>query len=326
MLSAPARPSTGRLASHGIVWGMVFVLMFLIGPAEARAEGVKWEDLTLDEALAKAEKKDTYVIVDLWAEHCGACGDMDEQLWNTEEGETLVDGLIAVKIATDKPEGATIQSRYPIMGLPMILFLRPDGTEIDRVVGYRNHKKVVEDATLIKSGIDLLPEMEAELGESTNLDLMGDILRKYLYRKRELDAEVLLEQIIAADKSGRAATSALTYTGKYYAYYARKAVRAQEYYVRLLKTYPHSNGVTSALKETLAYATKLGRTDEWIEFICGLTDANPGASRLNYYVARFAVRDGLRGECLARAARSAAKSDIPRAFEMDSLAVILEGP
>ncbi len=326
MRAAPDRLSTGHLAAHRILWGAISLLTLFLSPTAALAQGVVWEDLTLDEALAKAEKEDTYVIIDLWASHCGACGDMDEGLWNTEEGEALVDGLVAIKIATDKPEGATIQSRYPILGLPMILFLRPDGTEIDRIVSYRNHKKVVEEATLMKSGIDLLPEMEAELVESGRLDLMGDILRKYLYRKRELDAEVLLERIIETDKSGRTACTALTYTGKYYANYARQAVKAQGYYIRLLKTYPHSLGVTSALKATLAYATKLGRADEWIEFICGLTDANPDASRLNFYVARFAIRDRLRGECLARAARNAAKSDMPRASEMDSLAVILEGP
>jgi len=301
----------------------LFALLAAVSPA--LAEGVSWQDLTLDEALAKAKEQDTIVLIDVYAAHCGQCKEMDEGLWEQAEGADLAEGLIALRVSTDNPEGHAVQRRYPVLGLPLVLFLEPDGREIDRIVGYNDHDAFLEEARTIRNGIDLLPEMEAELETRPLPHLMTEVLKKYLYRKREAEAEALLDKIISADTQGRSATMALSYTAKYYDYFRRDKLKAQSYHVRLLKTYPGSIGVTGAIRSTLDFARSQGALDQWIEFVCSLTDENPTASRLNYYVAKFSHDYGLRGECLGRAARNAKASGMPGADKMDSIAVILEG-
>ena len=305
-------------------WFALGLVSLLVAPA-ALARGVEWQDLSLSEALEKAREQKTIVMIDVYAGHCHQCGDMDEQLWEQQDGADLAEGVIPIKVATDNPSGYEVQRRYPVLGLPLVIFVDADGEEIDRIVGYTNHEAFLEEARMIKNGTDLLPEMEAQLESDPSVSLMVEILQKYLYRKREADAEALLERIIAADSQGLKATTALTHMAKYYDYFRRDQLKSQSYYVRTLKTYPGSSGVASALRATLNFARANGATDDWIEFVCSLTDANPDASRLNLYVARFANQNGLRGECLARAARNAKASGMPGSAAMDSIAVILEG-
>ncbi|MCK4303844.1 MAG: hypothetical protein KAY24_06370, partial [Candidatus Eisenbacteria sp.] len=57
---------------------------------------------------------------------------------------------------------------------------------------------------------------------------------------------------------------------------------------------------------------------------CGITEKNPQAGRLNYYVAKFALKSGLTHPCLAKAARTAHALGVGPA-NLDSIAVILEG-
>ena len=58
-----------------------------IGPtAHAQAAEVEWVELSLDEALAEARETGEILMIDVGAGHCGACGDMDRDLWGSAEG------------------------------------------------------------------------------------------------------------------------------------------------------------------------------------------------------------------------------------------------
>jgi hypothetical protein len=301
-------------------------MAILSGPAQA--EGVQWADLSLDEALAKAGEFGTLVMVDVYSDHCGQCGDMDRELWETPTGAALAEGMVAIKIASDKPEGIPLQRRYPILGLPALLFLRPDGSEVDRLIGYRNPRQFIEEARLRKSGFDPLPEMEAELAAQPDSPRhLLEVLEKYLYRTRVAEADSLLQRLLEVDGKGqaRSAGKAMMYMAKYHAYYERDAIQSQMRWKTLVERLPHSTSVTSGVIETHKFAQAHRRLDDWVDWICEITDQNPTAGRLNYYVARYAHRSGLRHPCLARAARAAHALGVGPA-NLDSIAVILEGP
>ncbi len=293
----------------------------------ARADGVEWSDLSLDEALAKAEEANTLVIIDVFSDHCGQCKDMDTDLWNTPEGAELAEGLIALRIASDKPEGIPLQRRYPIIGLPVVLFLQPDGTELDRVAGFRSVKKFLEEAHALKAGFDPLPMMEEELeANPSSLQLLVEVLEKYLYRRREAEAESLLQRMLHLDSKRKAKEprKALMFMAKYHSYFHRDKEKSQEYWRTLIEQYAGSPAVSSGVKATYEYARSRGKLQDWIEWICGVIAENPGAGRLNYYTARIAHRGGLTHPCLAQAARTAHALGVGPA-NLDSIAVILEG-
>ncbi len=140
------------------------LLLVLTAPTlRAGAQGVVWRDSTLDQALAEAASSDRILMVDVRANHCGQCIVMETEFWNTPDGAAFAADMIPLKIDSTMPAGADLTKRYPITGLPCVVFIRPDGTEIDRVVGYETKSKFLDEAGQLKNGIDPLPDMEKAL-------------------------------------------------------------------------------------------------------------------------------------------------------------------
>ena len=82
--------------------------------------------------------KNGLVLVDFFANWCGPCKMMAPVL---EEVEKEVDGLIVVKVDTDK-EGE-LALKYGVQSIPnMILF--KDGTPVDQVIGFTPKETMIE--------------------------------------------------------------------------------------------------------------------------------------------------------------------------------------
>jgi thioredoxin len=82
--------------------------------------------------------KNGLVLVDFFANWCGPCKMMSPVL---EEVEKEVDGLIVVKVDTDK-EGE-LALKYGVQSIPnMILF--KDGTPVDQVIGFTPKETMIE--------------------------------------------------------------------------------------------------------------------------------------------------------------------------------------
>ncbi len=318
---APARVAVLAVATLAVVLGPV-------GPASA--EGVRWEALTIEQALAKAERTGSIVMVDVYATHCQQCQVMDKELWETPQGAAFAEGLLAVRYPSDRPAGADLQRRYPVLGLPLVLFLNPDGTELDRVVGYRDVASWLNEARPLKAGVDPLPGLEKQLETQPNAGpVLYALFEKYLYRQRAEEAEALLARLIKLDpeRQGGLTTMALTQLAKYYDFFAGDAERAQFIYRTMVEEYPGSDGITGALKETFDYHKERGTVAEWVAWVCPIATAHPRSRYLNRYTATFALSSGQTGACLAQAARNAALLEPypQQKVYLDSIAVVLAG-
>ncbi len=308
---------------------LLFVGLLLAGNTAAiRAEGVVWEDRTLEQALSKAQKTGEFVLIDIYAGHCGQCKVMDTDLWETPAGADLAEGLIPVRIASDKREGTLLQQTYPVLGLPVVIFLRPDGSEIDRVVGFRSSLKFLEEAQMIKLGSDPLPDMEAALAASPDdRQKLVDVMERYLYRKREADALAIHERLKALNSNGASSQAARSFSllARYAEYFKGNTAECQGYWRGMVEQCPNATAVTTGVVKTYKNLDSRRRLDQWLDWICPLVEANPQAGRLNYYVARYGNKGGLRHRCLAQAARAAHALKVRGAEKYDSLAVVLAG-
>jgi thiol:disulfide interchange protein len=156
---------TQSLAVRSLLLLLAGALLLPLSQAQGQTKkvGVQWSDGTLQQVLDEAAAKDKMVMIDFWAGHCGQCGVMTTELWDTPDGAKLADGLISIQLDTTTPTGKEGMDRYPLTGLPCIIFLRSDGTEVDRVEGYMSKQEFLSKASTIKEGMDPLPGMEALL-------------------------------------------------------------------------------------------------------------------------------------------------------------------
>lgn len=299
----------------------------VIDSAPVYAEGVVWRDLSFEEAMAEAKATGLPVFVDVWAEHCGQCGTMEEEFWPSEDAARLTEGTIPIQIRSDDPAAAKFHDSYPILGLPAVLLIDPEGREIDRTSGYYGADSFMAGAGNLLAQFDPVPDMEAGFEtDPTNVSLAFPLLEKYVDRKRTEDAERLLLRVLELDPENRAkqAEKAMTTMAKYHSYFTHREDRAQEIWRQFVETFPEASSVGQGLKATFERAQTAGTLEEWKTWICGIVERNPESGRLAYSVATWGNRGGLRGACLAEAARTAHRLKIGPAW-MDSLADVLEG-
>lgn len=302
------------------------------GETTPTPQGVVWRDLTLDQALGEAKEKNQMVLADVWSDHCGSCGQMDRELWDTPEGAKFMEGMIPLKIESGSRPGQVFADRFPVTGLPAIVFIRPDGTELDRVEGYTSKQEFLRKASLLREGVDPLIDLENDLAaKPDSVPLLWEVLGKYINRRRTADADSIFQRILRLDVGNRQ-----TYAERAILLMARSAQYVQNdlpatvsYYKMLVEKYPTASSVGGAVDGAYKTMNLMGQAQQWPDWICPILKAQPANGYLQRAAAMTALRGGLRGECLAQAARTAKDLKVggaDKAAYLDSVATVLAGP
>jgi thiol:disulfide interchange protein DsbD len=94
-----------------------------------------------DAKREEASRKGKPVFIDFYADWCLPCKELDHQTFSAPEVIDASQNFVMLKVdltSADDPKGAVLQQKYQIKGVPTLVFLRPDGTEITqlRVTGF----------------------------------------------------------------------------------------------------------------------------------------------------------------------------------------------
>jgi thiol-disulfide isomerase/thioredoxin len=126
----------------------ITALCVLSGPAAHAAEPVSaaFNDLNFEAAGQRASAEQKVLFVDFYTTWCGPCKMLDQSTW---QDAAVIDLLrtkaVAIKIDAEKEK--TLAEHYKVSAYPTLLLLKPDGTEIDRLVGYREPKVFIAEFT-----------------------------------------------------------------------------------------------------------------------------------------------------------------------------------
>lgn len=101
---------------------------------EIQSSDINWYT-DLNQALGEAQESNKPLFIDFYTVWCSSCQQIDKNtLSDPQVKEKLSRDYIPVKIDIDK--NPQLASNYKIYGIPTLVILNPDGSEIKRHEGY----------------------------------------------------------------------------------------------------------------------------------------------------------------------------------------------
>lgn len=102
------------------------------------AQGVKFDTISLDQALLRAQTEEKLVFIDVTASWCGPCQLMlGEVLSRKDVGEYCNRQFVCIQMDIDKLEGKDFKKKYNVKSIPTFLILQKDGMVRHRLQGSR---------------------------------------------------------------------------------------------------------------------------------------------------------------------------------------------
>jgi tetratricopeptide (TPR) repeat protein len=145
---------------------------------------VNFEQLGFNETLAKAVQKDQPVMVDFYSKGCSGCVALDKQVFQDHKLASFINNrFISLKINGDNGEGMELRKKYQVIGYPTVLFLKPNGEELDRICGFSGKDEFVQTLTDYSEGKNMLMGILSQLEKDpNNVHLNMKLALKYTAR------------------------------------------------------------------------------------------------------------------------------------------------
>ena len=121
---------------------------------------VEWFDGSFEEALAAAGKSRKIVFVDFFTKNCPPCRSMDVDTFNETAVKDEAKSFVCIAIDAESEAGRPLAARYGLSAWPSLVFLEPDGSLRERLVGFRKGRELVREFHRIQSGLGTLGEIE----------------------------------------------------------------------------------------------------------------------------------------------------------------------
>ncbi|MBL0311895.1 MAG: protein-disulfide reductase DsbD [Holophagaceae bacterium] len=108
-----------------------------LGSAKSESTGPAWISQDLETALAKAKAEHKIVLVDIYADWCAQCHELDEKTWSDPAVQKwIAENVIPVRIDTDKVR-PDLAEKLKIRSYPTVLVLDENGQEKKRSLGFQ---------------------------------------------------------------------------------------------------------------------------------------------------------------------------------------------
>ncbi len=113
------------------------------GAAAAREAHAGWLEQDLEGALARAKAEKKLVLVDIYAEWCAQCKELDEKTWpEASVKQWLTQNAVAIRIDTDAKR-QDLAEKLKIRSYPTVILLDAEGRELRRILGFQKPESML---------------------------------------------------------------------------------------------------------------------------------------------------------------------------------------
>lgn len=125
---------------------------------------------SFNDALTAALASDKIIMVDFYTTWCKPCKMLDRDVFNSDEFKNLQPQFVAVKINAEKGEGVDLSKKYNVTSYPNVIFLDPQGNEIERIMSYRPKEEYLKEVRRILEGERTTPLVEMAFNQNPTFD------------------------------------------------------------------------------------------------------------------------------------------------------------
>lgn len=109
-------------------------------------KGIQFENITFEEAIAKAKKENKLIFVDAYAVWCGPCKLMDRTTFRSDKvGEVFNKEFINLKIDMEKGEGIELARKYQVRAYPTLMLINGEGKVVKRMLGALSEAQLLNE-------------------------------------------------------------------------------------------------------------------------------------------------------------------------------------
>ncbi len=142
---------------------IAFVLFFFFS-LTGNAQGILFEEISFDEALAKAKEQNKRIFVELQTSWCGNCRRLEKEVFTNDTiGTYFNKNFVNLSLDAEQPEGYAIASTFGVAAYPTLLFLDSQGIKMMHSVGFKKVntlKSIANHTAYLKSDIHLVKLIE----------------------------------------------------------------------------------------------------------------------------------------------------------------------
>lgn len=140
------------------------------------SKGIQFEDLSLKDALAKAQAEGKKVFVDCYTQTCGPCKYMMKNIFPLEEcGDYFNPRYVSLTRDMNVGEGPEMGKKYGVGIYPTFLIINPDGTLYCKEIGAVRLNSQITFVEKMKRAVERTElEKRYEAGERD-----GNLIRRY---------------------------------------------------------------------------------------------------------------------------------------------------
>ncbi|HEY3999314.1 MAG TPA: thioredoxin fold domain-containing protein [Candidatus Xenobia bacterium] len=170
--------------------------LVLAGPA--LADPTPFAPQAWQKAQVQARHNHKLLMVDFYTTWCAPCQQLDRVTWTDPHVLTWLKAhTISLRLDAEKATG--LAARYHVRAYPTIVFLRTDGSEADRLVGFRPPQTFLQEGDSILHGQNSVTRLHTQISNGHQHDPMVRMQLGQALAERGQDAEALKQYLWCFD-------------------------------------------------------------------------------------------------------------------------------